>query len=217
VSKWKDKGFVAAYNRAYKEARRAEIAAKGRAYYQDNKERIEEQKREYNKRTAPSRKAAQDRYFEANKEHLLAKRREWRERNREKLAEGKRKYYLANKAREDARVRQWREANQSLVRGYYKDWFNDDPDHARALASENQNRRRARKKGPGLTLAEWKQTKEIFGHRCAYCGRQPHRLEQEHIHPIVLGGEHSPENVVPACRSCNARKGARTLLGWLAA
>ena len=53
---------------------------------------------------------------------------------------------------------------------------------------------------------------------CAYCG---HRfglddLTREHIKPTSRGGEDTWTNCITACRSCNGRKGNRTVneLGW---
>lgn len=45
------------------------------------------------------------------------------------------------------------------------------------------------------------------GHRCQYCGGQAESLD--HVMPRSRGGEHSWENVVACCRSCNIRKGDR--------
>lgn len=42
------------------------------------------------------------------------------------------------------------------------------------------------------------------GHRCQYCGAQAENID--HIVPRSKGGPHSWENVVAACRRCNARK-----------
>lgn len=42
---------------------------------------------------------------------------------------------------------------------------------------------------------------------CHYCG-QPADAP-DHVVPRALGGEDVRENIVPACRSCNGRKGAR--------
>jgi 5-methylcytosine-specific restriction endonuclease McrA len=53
---------------------------------------------------------------------------------------------------------------------------------------------------------------------CAYCGRHFHLddLTREHIVPTSRGGKDTWRNCITACRSCNGRKGNRTLneLGW---
>lgn len=91
-------------------------------------------------------------------------------------------------------------------------WRRDNPDRL----SEYQRRRRARKLGsnPDLTLDQWIEVLEEFGHRCAYCGVEGD-LEQDHVWPISRGGRHTKDNMAPACRSCNARKGAKLLAEWL--
>jgi 5-methylcytosine-specific restriction endonuclease McrA len=47
------------------------------------------------------------------------------------------------------------------------------------------------------------------GHRCQYCSHTAENID--HVVPRSRGGEHSWENVVASCRSCNARKEDRTL------
>ena len=37
----------------------------------------------------------------------------------------------------------------------------------------------------------------------------------DHIEPLAAGGKHVPENLVAACRSCNASKKERPLLLFL--
>ncbi len=44
--------------------------------------------------------------------------------------------------------------------------------------------------------------------RCQYCGEAAENLD--HVLPRSRGGPHVWENVVAACRPCNARKGDRT-------
>jgi 5-methylcytosine-specific restriction endonuclease McrA len=46
-------------------------------------------------------------------------------------------------------------------------------------------------------------------HRCQYCGA--HADSIDHVVPRSRGGEHVWENVVAACRPCNARKRDRLL------
>jgi len=54
---------------------------------------------------------------------------------------------------------------------------------------------------------------EVFNrdkHTCQYCGRQGKELTLDHVIPRRMGGEHSWENVVSACKACNLRKGGHT-------
>ena len=63
-----------------------------------------------------------------------------------------------------------------------------------------------------ITKPEWDAIKERFSHRCAYCNREVKRLEMDHVIPLSKGGAHTKENIVPACRTCNAKKGNREQL-----
>ena len=47
------------------------------------------------------------------------------------------------------------------------------------------------------------------GHRCQYCGLAAENID--HVIPRSKGGTHTWENVVAACRPCNARKEDRFL------
>jgi|GEM_PF-2331190 len=58
---------------------------------------------------------------------------------------------------------------------------------------------------------------EVFnreGYRCTYCGDENGPFHIDHIFPLALGGLDSSENLTVACRSCNLRKGAKTLEEW---
>lgn len=71
-----------------------------------------------------------------------------------------------------------------------------------------------------LTSAEWVEILEVFGRCCAYCLRPESecgKLEQDHVVAISRGGGHTAENVVPACRHCNAKKKDRPVFVMAAA
>lgn len=54
---------------------------------------------------------------------------------------------------------------------------------------------------------------EVFNrdhYTCQYCNKQTKELTLDHVIPRQRGGEHTWENVVSACKSCNRRKGGRT-------
>lgn len=75
----------------------------------------------------------------------------------------------------------------------------------------------ARKRNAGtvdFTAAQWTQLKAAYG-MCAYCHNTNRTLEQEHVVPLVRGGDHTLENIIPACRTCNASKGDKTALEFI--
>lgn len=53
---------------------------------------------------------------------------------------------------------------------------------------------------------------EVFrrdNYTCQYCGRNDLELTLDHVIPRRLGGKHSWDNLVTACKVCNHRKGGR--------
>ena len=71
-----------------------------------------------------------------------------------------------------------------------------------------EKKRKYALKDSTLTLAEWEQIKEKHNHLCFYCKKKK-PLEMDHFIPLSRGGQHTKENVVPSCRSCNAKKSNR--------
>lgn len=82
----------------------------------------------------------------------------------------------------------------------------------RAIWAVNKQVRRGRP----VSLDVWIEALKAFQCRCAYCG-SAQRIEIEHFVPVVLGGTSDPGNILPACRSCNARKNATPPEVWLSA
>lgn len=77
------------------------------------------------------------------------------------------------------------------------------------MRQKNEQTYRARRKGLPATLSieQWFAIKRIYKNRCAYCNSETKNLVQEHVIPVSKGGGYTSENIVPACASCNARKG----------
>lgn len=96
------------------------------------------------------------------------------------------------------------------------------PRYARRVALSQSrraraSRRRARRVAAAdndLTLDEWASLVEAWG-ACAYCGAGDGSLQKDCVLPISRGGRYTFENVVPACRSCNASKSNDEVTGWL--
>lgn len=71
----------------------------------------------------------------------------------------------------------------------------------RAVQATTENR---------LTKEEWQEILQRYFYRCYYCfGYSKTQLTQDHYIPVSRGGKHTKSNIVPACKACNSRKGAR--------
>lgn len=79
----------------------------------------------------------------------------------------------------------------------------------RAAVKTKIARRRARKNGAevnDLTPAQWVEIQAAYGYRCVYCGSKMQCLTQDHITPLAHNGNHTVQNIVPACYACNYKK-----------
>lgn len=83
----------------------------------------------------------------------------------------------------------------------------------RARASRRRSRRVAAS-GSDLTTDEWYRILDAWK-RCAYCGADGAALQKDCVLPISRGGRYTLENVVPACRSCNASKCNEEVTSWM--
>jgi 5-methylcytosine-specific restriction endonuclease McrA len=125
------------------------------------------------------------------------------------LDEGLARWMAKNQARRRAylaaSLRRWHAANPAASRT----WYDGAPEIPLAL-------RQARRADVAsvavndLSPDEWKWLLDTFEHRCAYCGQPGDRLTPDHVTPLSQGGHNTLSNIVPACRTCNVRKGART-------
>lgn len=92
-------------------------------------------------------------------------------------------------------------------------WKLANPEKEKARAARGNASRRMRLQQTSvndLTAEQWKAILTTFKHCCAYCGKSERKLkkplEQDHITALSKGGSHTVSNIVPACRSCNAKK-----------
>lgn len=128
-------------------------------------------------------------------------RKAWEASNRERLNE-----YNRIRRGED------RERSREYARLKSAEWRKTHPDYS----GDHHSRRRARLAGSGRYAISQKQKNRSISRnagKCVYCNERP-AIEWDHVVPIVRGGRHAIGNLVPACRTCNASKGARTLMEW---
>lgn len=183
-----------------------------------------------------ARKAYLARWNTTNRARIKAQRKTYRAANRDRLIANDKAYYEAHKEERKVQDKAYRQANAPAIKArekakrqrnrakrlaYHKAYYEKNKEKLLAQAAEYKRthpevpragkaKRRALKKGSArndFTAAQWKAMQEAFDHRCAYCNKRcKGRLTQDHITPLTEGGEHTAFNIVPACRSCNARK-----------
>ena len=135
--------------------------------------------------------------------------REWYAKNRERVRDYQNSRYDKHprpKLDPDERLRRERESR--------REWQRRNPDARRAIAQTRRARMR-KVRGAGVTAAQWTAKQAEYAGLCVYCVERK-TLSMDHIEPIALGGMHEPENIAPACRSCNASKKNSSLIVWLA-
>lgn len=133
-------------------------------------------------------------WIDRSRRRIIELRRAWRQRaeNRRKESEWARRWYVTNRPRALETSRQWSRRNRDRKNH-----------HERA-------RRGLIKGGAGTwSLSEWRSLLDRYGLACAYCAR-PGPLTADHRVPLSRGGSNEIANLLPACKSCNSRKGTRT-------
>jgi 5-methylcytosine-specific restriction endonuclease McrA len=199
-------------DRAYYVRNAEAIKARTAAYAAANPDAKRDRTRRYRDANAEQIRMAKKAYYEANRDAIVAKVAAWIAANPERRA--------AQTARYRERHREERRAD-SLARYYQQ--MATDPDAVRKRRREwaktrkgilaNRAARHARRGAPYTDEAlEW--IASLVDPACGYCGGAA--TEIDHVVPVSLGGTGELTNLVPACRSCNARKSKAAVSDFLA-
>lgn len=200
-------------------------------YYQENKEYFREQHRlwrENNPKYMEEWRNKNPEYdkerYRNNKEKLLKQHQEWlkdnpeyqkkwRKENSEICKRIDKKY---NKT-EKGKINQQKKYKRMQEKGWYKKWQKTEKGKANNQRGRITRQARERKIINTLTAQEWLDILKQHNFKCVYCGRDLFDLftrpERDHVIPISRGGNNTKENVVPACRNCNAKKYNKILIG----
>jgi len=65
-----------------------------------------------------------------------------------------------------------------------------------------------------LTDEQWAALVAAWG-GCAYCGVNGVAMQRDCVQALSRGGRYTLDNIVPACRSCNASKCNDEVTGWI--
>lgn len=117
-------------------------------------------------------------------------------------------WHRRNRAHQNAKSREWSAANPEKRKASRAKWQAANRERLAADARHRTTLRRASNEDMVSLLAA------ANGH-CTYCGRLARVLEFDHIDPVKAGGTSIAGNLVPCCRSCNARKSAKDAADWV--
>ena len=84
----------------------------------------------------------------------------------------------------------------------------------RAARAARKRKRRMDRVEHDLSDEQWAAVQLAWG-GCSYCGATDVHLQRDCVLPISRGGRYTLDNVVPACRSCNASKCNDEVTSWL--
>lgn len=214
----KNKEWNRNYMREYN--KRPEQKERNRLFMREYSKRPEVRERNRQKPQAnPDRKRQRDAaYYRAHRDVFLERSRQ----QRLKKQEGKPKRQKMTPEQRKVHQREWHrvwraqhyQKHRERYIGYAKRHAQRYPDKVRMRNS----RYRARRKGAlgEHTHEQWMARVEFFHWGCVYCKCALNKttLTKDHAIPLTRGGTDWPSNLVPACRSCNSRKSARTPLEW---
>lgn len=97
---------------------------------------------------------------------------------------------------------------------YFRQWSRR-PDVAFRLSVKVRNRNAKLQAAGHVTAGEWRLRLKEFANRCGYCLKPSSRLDMDHMIPISKGGSHHIDNIIPACRPCNAAKKDKPMFAML--
>ena len=170
---------------------------------------------QYNQRNIENRKEYYRNYYRMNKEKVKKYNTEYYERNKDVIKENSRIYHSQYRDVILKKKRDYYKSNKAEIYEAKKRSIKRNKIHYKILDAKHAHIRRQNKKVGVCTLksTEWTRTLKYFNHQCAYCGSAEY-LEQDHVIPVSRGGHYTPDNIIPACRSCNASKNNKIMQDW---
>jgi len=168
----------------------------GKQYKIDNYEKEQERGRKYRLENPEARKETCRKYYDSHRSELKIVRAKYAKENGVSKKEGQKRYRDNN----FAKVSEGQRTYARLNRDKLQMWKHNYRSKVKDLPYE-------------LTVEQWRDIKAYFNNRCVYCGRKL-KLEQEHFIPVVNGGGYTKENIICACRSCNASKNGTDFFLW---
>ena len=149
-------------------------------------------------------------YYWQHREVMAAKALVHHHKNKESANARRRENRLKNLEREIQHSRQWQKDNPEAANAIKTNWRMKN----RVKLQEIAEQRETVIKAGNVPSSHIKNLRKM---PCNYCGNFIEgQMHIDHVVPIAKGGEHSIENLVSACKSCNLSKADKMLDDWMA-
>ena len=167
-----------------------------RQHYIDNKNKIDEQQRQYDKEHKERRAEYHRRHYIDNKDEMDRQQHQYDADNKDKRAEYMRRYRL-----------QYNLDHKDVITKYnHQHWLERPEIHQDGARKYRGLKRNAE---GNFTSEEFRLLCEAFENRCVYCGQEL-PLVPDHATPLSRDGSNDIENIVPSCTHYNCSKGTLT-------
>jgi hypothetical protein len=195
-------------------------------YQKDNKENIKKYRDEYyeKRKNDPEFKVKRIKWSKAwrvaNPEKVKTYKKQYREENKGAIKEYMDEYHEKNREYNKIRCKEYNEKNKEYISQQRRQHYIENREEM--IARQHRRYAKIKELKNTLTVEEWECSLEYFNNSCAYCGMTEEEnyknfgkaLEQDHFIPLSKNGEYTKENIIPACRSCNASKCDNDFLEW---
>lgn len=194
-----------------------------KTYYALHRERRKAQQRAYYQRNRNACLARSKSYYQENHEDRLQYHRDYHQAHRDRRLLKSKHYAQTHRVEHNNHTKESRARHRDTYREYIRQYYITHQDHIREYRRAhaesikltqriitNRYRARRREVEASLTQEQWQAILQVYNNRCAYCGASA-KLTQDHVIPVSLGGPYTIWNIVPACLSCNSKKGNNIL------
>lgn len=170
----------------------------------------------YNKQWRDSHKKKQEEYAEKMKLRYPDYYKKYYLYNKEKIQEHQKQYREKYPEKRVESDKKYRKTHKEEIIKRIKRFFKTPKGKAISQRGSSKRRTNLKEVTNTLTVKEWLNILEEHNYVCAYCGVEfdcENLPTRDHVIPISRGGHNIKENIVPACKSCNSRKGTKILKG----
>lgn len=196
------------------ELNREHIIEQTNQYYRENKEQRQHYLHENKGQISERRKQ----HYRENKEELCECQKQYRRKNKERTSERDKQYYRENREQKCEQKKQYYRENKKEICKYQKEYRQSEKGRIASAAVRHRRRSCEAASEVSLTAKQFQRILKNQRYMCNMCGKKFTKSRpptMDHIIPVSKGGGLTSSNVQVLCKSCNCKKQAKILKGFI--